>query len=65
MIDTTDSLIFIAQKESQDILKTWKHIMHCNRSIKDDLPNVIIVVSLENFDIILLFVSYLSTIWKV
>ena len=54
----TDSLIFIAQRKSQDILQTRKDSAHCDHTIKDGRQNVTIVVSQENFDIILMFLRY-------
>ena len=58
VIEMTDSLIFIAQRKSRDILQTWKYSAHCDRSIKDDQQNATIVISLEKFDLILLFLRY-------
>ena len=54
----TDSLIFIAQGKSRDIIQTRKYSAHCNRSIKDGRQNATIVLSLEKFDMILLFLRY-------
>ena len=54
----TDSLIFIAQRKSRDILQTRKYSTHCDRSIKDGWKNATIVVSLEKFYMILLFLRY-------
>ena len=54
----TDSLIFIAQRKSRDILQTRKYSAHCDRSIKDARQNTTIVVSLEKFNIVLLFLRY-------
>ena len=54
----TDSLIFIVQRKSWDILQTQKYSAHFNCSIKDGRQNATLVVSLEKFDIISLFLRY-------
>ena len=54
----TDSLIFIAQRKSRDKLQTQKYSAHCDRSTKNGRQNATIVVSLEKFDMILLFLRY-------
>ena len=54
----TDSLIFIAQRKSRDILQTRKYSAYCDRSIKDGWQNATIVGSLEKFDMISLFFRY-------
>ena len=59
-VETTDSLIFTAQRKSRNILQTWKYSTHCNCSLKDGQHNVTIIISLEKFDIILLFLRYLD-----
>ena len=51
----TDSLIFIAERKSWDIRQTQKYSAHCDCSIKDGRQNATIVISLEKFDMILLF----------
>ena len=50
-----NSLIFIAQRKSRDILQTQKYSALCDRSIKDGRQNATIVASLEKFDMIFLF----------
>ena len=54
----TDSLIFIAQRKSRDIIQTWKYSPHCNCGVKDDWQNATLVVSFEKFGMILLFLRY-------
>ena len=54
----TDSLIFIAQRKDQNILQARKYSAYCNCSIKDGRQNAAIVMSLEKFYIILLFLRY-------
>ena len=58
MIEMTDSLTFIAQRKSRELLQTWKCRAHCDHSIKDGLQNAAIVVSLEKFNMISLFLRY-------
>ena len=60
VIEMTDSLIFIAQRKSGDILQTWNYSANCDRSVKDGQQNATIVVSLEKFGMILLFLRYLQ-----
>ena len=60
VIDTIDSLIFIAQIKGRNILQTRKYSAHCDCSIKNGQHYVTIAVSLQNFDIILLLLRYLE-----
>ena len=58
----TDSLIFIAQRKTRDILQIRKYSAHCNHSrpVKDGRQNATIVISLEKFDMIS-YSSFLRT----
>ena len=59
--DWHDWFINIHSTKRRDILQTWKYTTHYNYcSIKDGHHKVTIVVSLETFDIILLFLRYLE-----